>query len=673
MRSSWNNRKIPNAVQEFVRLCLLLLSCMVVMRPIFGLEVLARLGALPKLFPTVLSGALFDLLVVGRIFVFGLLPFVLLHCFFPKLARGIFVGLIVLYVVVSALLSEYYCNLTMPLDHVILVYTMEELKETLFSSASFSWTPLLWFLALVALPILLVCLWRRLKVGKWLAVCVALVFLLLTLLVPYNSFIRENKLYATHEQFCLAVNQPSYASLKITDYLYELKKTGVSEDIGKAVVAYHQAHPEFNYDTPGYPFYRQANDPDVLSPFFDRTADGTPPNFVFIIVEGMGRCLTGVYDAKVSFTPFVDSLASAGLYWPHALSTSARTFGVLPSVFVSAPHGRYGFTTPDNAIPRHNSLLLDLKRNGYTTSFFYGGDKSFDGIWSLMWANKVDYQFRADLTVVDSARYQLLKDNHRWGLDDRDLFQAAIRKKQSDTLQGPFADIYLTLTTHEPFLIEGIEPFEERVKAMVDAKPEISREERDNILKNINIFACYLYTDQSIRELFDYYAQRPDFHNTIFVITGDHRMAYLPIGTAIHSYNVPLILYSPLIRRPKTMSPIVSHLDITPSLNAYLHHEYDYDIDDHCHWLGTSFDTVAEFRGTRKLMFMLNNRDVVDYVSGDCLLSRNRLIQLDSVYVGSFLQDDERLQKLKKELEDFDQVSRMVVKEDLMMPHTLHP
>lgn len=661
---------LSKGINEFVRLNLLLLACMVVMRPVFFLEVHTCLGVPFNLFPVVLSGTLFDVLLVCRIFVFGLLPFLLLYRFFPKIARGVFVGLIVLYVVVSALLSEYYCQLTMPLDHVILVYTAAEIRETLFSSASFSWPPVLWFLAFLSLPTLLICLWRKLRLGQWLAVSLAVVFLLLTLLVPYHRMIRKEQYYTSHERFCLAVNHPSYACLKTRDYLHDLRKAGFSEvEVNKAVEAYHALHPEFDYDVPGYPFYRKFTDPDVLGGLLDKTSDGLPPNFVFIIVEGLGRDLTGVYNPKMSFTPFLDSLATRGLYWPNALSTSARTFGVLPSVFASAPHGRYGFSTSLAPTPRHNSLLLDLKRNGYTTAFYYGGNMAFDGYEVFMKASQVDVLFEPDLQVLDSTRFKKLSEKNRWGLDDGQLFQCAIQNKAGSTQDDrPFADVFLTLTTHEPFEIDGMETYEAQVRAMVEATPGISAPERDNILKNTNIFGCYLYTDQNIRALFSYYAQRPDFENTVFVITGDHRMAYLPIGTAIHSYNVPLILYSPLVRTPKTMLPIVSHLDITPSVNAYLRDNYEYSVDSHCHWLGTALDTTAAFGSQQRLLFMLNNRDVVDYLQGEYLLSRKYLIKLDADYIGALMDDDTLYQKLKQELMDFDLVSRFVVQQDLLIP-----
>ena len=649
---------------------------MVVVRPLFFLEVSQRLGVDSSQFLTVLSGSLFDFLLVCRVMTYGLISFLLIHWFFPKTARGIFIGLITLYVVVSALLAEYYCNLGMPLDHVVLVYTPEELKTTVFaSSSSISLTQVLWFVLLVGFPVLILLLAGRknsfiARNEVTMQTILIILALIATIFIHYPDLIRKESLYANHSDFCLAVNQPSYAWVKITDYRKEMKRTTEGDSYpysAEAVEAYQALHPEFEYDHPGYPFYRKANDPDVLGPYLNPTSDGLPPNLVFIVVEGLGRRLTGITYPALSFTPFIDSLASEGLYWPNCFSTSERTFGALPSLFASAPSGRHGFTW-NLPLPRHHSLLLDLKRNGYTSSFYYGGDESFDHYDVFMVENHVDYLFKPQLVVDDSAHYELLAENYRWGLDDDQLFDCAVRHKKSVDEPRPHADIFLTLTTHEPFVVDGIEAYEQRVRSIVEQAPELIDKERDNVLKNLNIYACFLYLDQSLKRLFDYYASRPDFANTVFVITGDHRMAPVLPGISLRYYNVPMIVYSPLVKQPKTMQAVVSHLDVTPSFNAYLHANYNYDIDDHCHWLGTSFDTVSSFRNTRKLAFMRNNRDVVDYLSDGYFINRNNLIKLDPFIIGYSFDNEKLYQQYKAELDDFELVNRFVVQHDVLMP-----
>lgn len=498
---------------------------------------------------------------------------------------------------------------------------------------------------------------------------VAGLFVLLSF-IPYKRIIRDEKIYSNRNDFCLAVNQPSYSYIKITDYWRDEGGRRDEEEFlltPSQLADYQAVHPEFEYDRPGYPLYRKATDPDVLSPFFERTSDSLPPNLVFIVVESLGRRLTGVTYPQLSFTPFIDSLAATGLFWPNCFSTSERTFGVLPSIFASAPHGRYGFAAIE-PMPRHHSLMLDLERNGYTTSFFYGGSSEFDHYDRFMEINQVNHVVIPDRMVTDSSQYYLLADNYRWGLDDDQLFDYAMHFKQDKPDQRPHADVYLTLSTHEPFTVDHIEQYEEQVKTMVEQVPDLDKKERDNVLRNLNIYACYLYMDQSVRQLVNYYASQPDFDNTVFVITGDHRMALVPTGIALRNYNVPLVLWSPLLKRPKTMGAVVSHLDITPSLNAWLNAQYDYAIDDHCHWLGTSFDTVSGYRNTRKLSFMRNNRDVIDYLSGDFFINKNSLILMDPSIIGFGLDDPMLLRQYQEELECSEAVSRFVVQHDLLMP-----
>lgn len=667
---------MKTSLSVWIRLNMLFLACLVAVRLLFFFELHFRIETGWDVFPIVMSGVLFDLILLCRVFVYGLIPFVLMHRFWPKAACWVFSGWLVLYAVIEALLVEYYCNLNQPLDHVILVYTPEELKETISSSAALSLAQVFWFVLHVACATALVSLCGVARKAKPFSHCVIIpvlaVSLLVLVFVNYPRMLREEKYYATHDAFCLAVNQPSYSWYKIKEYREDRLK-GMTEDYGKSVseaaAAYQSLHPENDYDNPDYPFYRKATDPDVLGPFFNQTSDGLPPNMVFIIVEGLGRRLTGVTSPMLSFTPFIDSLASTGLFWPNCFSTSERTFGVLPSVFASVPQGRLGFTSTLSYLPKHHSLLRDLKRNGYTTSFFYGGDASFDRYDYFMEENQIDFQIAPNLTVQDSSQYALLANNNRWGLDDGLLFESAIQHKRYDTAAKRLnTDIYLTLTTHEPFLFEGIEPFEQRVMKLLEQTDGVSEKERENVLKNLNVYACYLYMDQCLKELFAYYASRPDFGNTLFVITGDHRMALVPPTIPIRKYNVPLVIYSPLVKQPKTMNAVVSHLDITPSINAYLHANYPYQIDDHCHWLGTSFDTVSAFCNTRKLAFMLNNRDVVDYMSDNYYITNNALAKFDENMSAKVVKDEQLYSCLKNELDNFQILSRFVVQFNRLEP-----
>jgi uncharacterized sulfatase len=658
--------RLKEGFGRWAELIVWFLACMLIVRIVFYLQVHYRNEVDSSQFVNVLKGFVYDFFLACHASTWLLLPFMLLHWFFPKTTVKVARGLVYAYVVVAALLTEYYCNLNMPLDHVILVYTPEEVKGTATSSAAFTVEPLLWFLGTIGVVIALGLLWRKVRFGWICGLTVVLSALVVALVVPYKDYVRKEKYYHNHQAFILGVNQPSYSYIKITDFLHEnqpkeetlVEEEQVSDAVLQAAEHYQALHPEHHFLDPQYPFYREFDDPDVLGSFLAPTSDSLPPNFVFIIVESLGQRLTGVDDPKFFFTPFLDSLKTQGLYWQNCLSTTERTFGVLPAIFASAPQGKLGFSVPVEPMPDHQSLIKDLRRNGYTCSYYYGGVHEFDRFDSFLKANEVDYIFVPQIHEVDSATYKILNEGLRWGLDDRETFRFAIQRMIQQPSPRPNIDIFMTLSTHEPFVTKDIKKYEQRIAEMVQASSNLSEKERNNVLKNKNIFGSYLYMDDCVRELMAFYKTRPGYENTVFFITGDHRMAYLPMDSRIHSYNVPLLIYSPLLRHAKSMDAMVSHLDITPSVEAYLRDNYDVVFHENCHWLGTSFDTLSTYRNTKKQAFMLNNRDVVDYIDGEYVLDHQYVIRLNPDFTAVMVYDDSLSQQLIKRLEDYQTISK---------------
>ena len=71
-----------------------------------------------------------------------------------------------------------------------------------------------------------------------------------------------------------------------------------------------------------------------------------------------------------------------------------------------------------------------------------------------------------------------------------------------------------------------------------------------------------LYADASLKRLFERYRKRTDYDNTIFVITGDHRIPEIPLSTKIDRYHVPLIIYSPLLQKTKEIADFLNENNI---------------------------------------------------------------------------------------------------------------
>ena len=145
-----------------------------------------------------------------------------------------------------------------------------------------------------------------------------------------------------------------------------------------------------------------------------------------------------------------------------------------------------------------------------------------------------------------------MKKEHSWGMYDKDMFNAAIRHRDTTARNRLNTDVFITLSTHEPWCFKGNELYAKRVEEMVANTKSFGPEEKNTVLSNKKTFASFLYMDDCVRMLFNYYKSLPEFENTIFVIVGDHRMGRVYVSSSpLLKYNVPLIVYSPLLKSPK--------------------------------------------------------------------------------------------------------------------------
>lgn len=660
----FTNEKISNSVKSCVSFSFVLLSVMLLTRIFFGIELLIRTNVEWFDFFIVLSGFIYDVLLAANVFAVVFIPFVCLHYFFPRITAALTGIGIVFYALVMAFLSEYFCNTLSPLDQVVFAYTPQESVDAVLSSVSFSFVQVLFpLLALIASVLLIVFVKPSLKLKfSWLYVVFSVV---LAGGVNYASLVRNEMFYNSHKNFLKATNQLSYPLITIVDYFNEERIPFTQESVSRVAKQYHALNHDKTYVDNQYPFWRNADDPDVLGRFLNKTTNGKLPNVVFIIVEGLGQRITGVEKPHYSFTPFLDSLSECGLYWKNCVSSAQRTFGVLPAVFASVPQGKYGFADYRNPMPDHNSLLKDFAKNDYYISFFYGGSASFSGQDVFMKTNKVSYVSDITIEKMSGKTASQHKGFNRWGVDDADLFAFAKKKKQEQK-NVPFVDVYLTLSTHEPFNFPGREKYKQQILEKYELDDS---EEAEKIRENPNIFASFLYLDDCLRQLFSYYKTRSDYENTIFVITGDHRIAPLDDkDNPLEKFTVPLIVYSPLQKTTKTMRGVVSHYDITPSIEAFLRGNYAFKVDSHCHWIGNAFDTSANFRCNKKQAFMLNNRSVVTFLSDSLLFDCGRLFVVKDGLLTERVRNYELRDSLKRQLALYQMLSEYAVNSNYLKP-----
>ncbi|WP_231926262.1 sulfatase-like hydrolase/transferase [Flavobacterium gilvum] len=388
-----------------------------------------------------------------------------------------------------------------------------------------------------------------------------------------------------------------------------------------------------------YPLEKAAEDAkDVLSPFFNIHQE--KPNIVFIIMEGLGRDFTD--DGEYSgFTPYLDSLTTKSLYWKNFVSNAGRTFGALPALIGSAPFGKNGFMEL-NPLPKHNSLISILKSNGYTTSYYCGDDINFDKKSTFLEYNGIN-------TITDVNKfgpgYTMSKKNSggfSWGYPDAEIYRKTLSELNQKS--QPRLDIIMTLSNHEPFEFPSKENYLKKVDAILNSKSYL---ERNKLKEYKDIFAALLYTDNSLQKFMAAYSKRPDYGNTIFIITGDHRLIPVPQKDNLSRFHVPFYIYSPMLKKTAEFKSISSHNDVTPTLVSFLTNNQKIKKLEKTYWMGQGIDTARQFRNVHTIPLMRYKGSLIDYIYKDYFYTDGNLYKIDSNF--NITESNDGLQDTVKE------------------------
>ena len=415
-----------------------------------------------------------------------------------------------------------------------------------------------------------------------------------------------------------------------------------------------------------YPLVKPFSDsPDVLAPFFQINEE--KPNIVMIIVEGLDGEFIGK-NAYRGFTPYLDSLIPKSLYWENFVSNAGRTFGALPSILGSLPYGEKGFLEM-NPMPSHISLISILKANEYTTSFSCGDESSFDHRINFLEYNGID-------NVLDINKfgqgYEKTKPNSggfTWGYPDGEIFKKTL--SELDEKKSPRLDIIMTLTNHEPFDFPLKKEYLKKVDSIMNTNKTLSlTKEEVNTYKDI--YACLLYTDHSIKNFMQAYAKRPEYKNTIFVITGDHRLIPIAQKDKLCRFHVPLFINSPLLKKPQSFKSVSSHWDITPSLISFLMNNYKMNKMEKTTWMSSGLDTVQKFRNIHTIPIMQNKGSINEFVFKDFLYSNGELFKINEDFEVNSINDSEMLKTIEDTLNQSKKLNAYLTQKNKIIPKSLN-
>lgn len=592
------------------------------------------------------SGAFYDLLYLSALLLFPVGIYLLLYRLNESVAFSISAIISGSLLIIHVLLLGYFAEVLTPLGSDFFAYNLSEISDTVQTSVDFNFVQILPVLMVPAVFGLLI--WAFHKITPNHPVPTVFAFILILFAFLYLFVYPEDHEYEIEINYTLVANKSHIFYSDALSYLFSDDRV-----------------PRFT--GPEYPLLRPPDAPDKLGSYFTRGE--RPPNLVFVMVEGLGGTLMPPHDQYGGFTPFLDSLASESLYWTHFLATSGRSFNAQPSILGSLPYGERGFMDLGYMAPEHHTLLSILRNNNYSTNYFAGYDTSFDKLDQFLERQQTDLIVNSSRFTDEYSKMDEIEGGFTWGYSDKSTFRRAFDFIDQFDNQSPRVDIYFTLNFHEPFIIENAAHYKEKFQQLLN-QHEFSSQKRNELIQYEEIFAALLYTDDAIRKLINMYSQRNDYEDTIFIITGDHRLIPIPHMNRIDRYYVPLIIYSPKLREAEQFDGISSHLDITPSLLAYLESAYSINQPDSIHWMGEGLNISRDFSADRVIPFMRNKNQMEDFLSGNLYLSGNQLFEVKPGMRLQRVDDEQKLESIRQEYNEFRSMNRYVTQENKLIRST---
>jgi len=551
-------------------------------------------------------------------------------------------------------LNEYFLTVHQIVDASIFNFSFGELQKTVGLSERFT---LLTVLGLLGILVLFILVFKKLNKGKnnyvlsqsYFAI---VVFALAWMFLPlYNS----NKEVAANE-----LGVESNATLLL---LHSSLSKNENAKLEKVELAdFEELDPSFtngDLNASDYPLFWTVHRESSLAKALNQ-ADAKP-NIVYIIVEGLSSDFVGEKaNLCGKFMPFLDSLSTQSLYYPNALSTSQRTQNVLPSTLCSVPNVADGVVFQQMEYPNHYSIQGLLKKE-YSAGFYCGVQLEYMNMRGFMNEHSVK---RLSGKWSKKATQEAEQLNSPWGVPDGVLFEnhlSEIKKVKGK----PFFDVLLTISTHDPYVYPNKEKY---TKRLLDNLSNTKKNKfTEDITVNAEKFASYAYLDEQLKHYFEKFAERKDFKNTIFVVTGDHG-SELWNRSALSKYHVPILIYSPLLKQPKKIKSLVSHLDIAPSIHALLKQQYEINLPESVAFMGKQL-LLNESDVKRSFVFTTDQLKVKDVCFKHTFLLDHQLYLLNNDFGLTKIQNPSLLKKVNKQKELYKKFSQYVLFGNHLIPN----
>lgn len=273
-------------------------------------------------------------------------------------------------------------------------------------------------------------------------------------------------------------------------------------------------------------------------------------NVVLIVLESFSDTVMHVKGV----TPNLLRLADEGLYFTNFYTNSFRTDRALVSIHSGLP-AQPTMSVMD--MPRKSTSLPSiagaLSKEGYSTTFYYGGDINYSNMRSYFMGTGFQQ-------VVSEADFPVRQRTGKWGVPDGPVYDrmlADIKKHPSDK---PFFCSIMTASSHEPFDV-----------------PDYQK------IKDNEVLNAFSYADHCLGMFVEALKKLPSWENTLVVIVPDHLGAYpdTPDNYQLWRYKTPLVIVGGAVSQAQCRV-VGSQIDLPATLLGMLgigHQEFTYSKD----------------------------------------------------------------------------------------------
>jgi phosphoglycerol transferase MdoB-like AlkP superfamily enzyme len=264
------------------------------------------------------------------------------------------------------------------------------------------------------------------------------------------------------------------------------------------------------------------------------------PNVLLIVWESFTQKVIAKTINGVEVTPNFNRLKKEGIYFSNCFASGDRTDKGLPAILSGYP------AQPINSIiiePNKSAKLPVLSKNfeenGYSTSFYYGGEAEFANIKSYLYG--ANFQ-----RIITKNDFESKDWNSKWGAHDHVVFNKLLNELSSKP--QPFFSTMLTLSSHEPFEI----PRESKISG---------DDETSKFFDSMN------YADESLGEFIESAKKQPWWQNTIVIIVADHGHRLPETNQKTDDFRIPMLwLGGALNKTGVEIGNYTSQIDIASTL-----------------------------------------------------------------------------------------------------------